>query len=236
MNTVGIYLLHFGNEDTCYIGQSTHIEKRVAEHKKMLKSGNHYNSKLQAAYNTVKLLPTVEILERCSIDELNAKESSYIEEFDSINSGYNITNSGSGGRGIHSSKSKYSEEQILNVFFELTNPDMSNKDISEKLGIPITLVESIAYNKRHAWVSERYPELRQLIDNNIKSNSRFLSSNNIGRRKGNKYCLLDSNNVEYIFDNISEFCRKHNLNKGHVSQVLKGNEMQHKGFRKGVSL
>lgn len=235
-NITGIYILYFENPDKCYIGQSVHIFRRITEHNRKLLSNSHYNYKLQEKFNICKTLPTVEILQECTISELSSLEELYIKEFDSIKNGYNIVESLSGGSGYTSSRSKYTEEDILNVFFELLNPETCNVDIGKKLDLPTTLVESIAYNKRHIWVSERYPELRKEIDNIIKSKIRFKHSNNINKRNNIQHKLIDPTNREYIFSNIAEFCRLHSLNKGHVCQVLKGNEMQHKGWRNGGSI
>lgn len=237
MEITGIYLLSFDDRHVkCYIGQSTHINRRYADHKNKLLLGKHCNYKLQKEYDTLGMLPNLLILSKCSISELDEEEIVYIREFDSINQGFNITSGGSsGGRGVHASKSIYTEQQVTEVFFALANPNLCNIDISNELNLPITLIESIAYNKRHKWVSEKYPAIREIVDTNIKSNVRSNRSNDTNTRNGTVYRVISPEGILHEFSNIAKFAREHSLNQSHLNQLILGKAKQHKNWRKEVS-
>lgn len=234
MDKTGIYILYFDDPEKCYIGQSIRINERYRKHKEQLARGTHPNSKLQNAYIKLDKYPCLEILEECNSNDLDKLEIFYISEFDSINSGYNITNGGSVGRGVSSSKSIYTREEILKVFFSLADPTLTQIDIATKYGLPLTLVQTIASDKRHNWTSEEFPEVRQQIKEVISSGIRHTLCNDSNARKGIIYNVIDPNGVSYTFSNIKRFAEEHNLNRSHLNQLVLGKEMQHKGWRKGV--
>lgn len=230
----GIYKLTFKNVKGCYIGQSTHINRRVSEHRRLLRNNFHYNAKLQKAYNNSNEL-TVEILEECALDMLDELEYYYITEMDSVINGFNITKGlTAGGRGVEASKSKYSREELIEIL--LTNPELSNKDISELTNLPITIVEAVAYGKRHLWLQEEFPTIWKQVQDIINSNIRFYSSNNINKRNNITHTVISPEGVEYTFSNIAAFAREFNLNRSHLCQLVQGKAKHHKHWtRKGGS-
>lgn len=236
--TCGIYKITFDGIEGCYIGQSTHLEKRIRDHRSALRDGRHYNSKLSLAYECIEHDNEckIEVIEECLVSELDSREEHYIKLFDSVKSGFNVLSTATAvARGTEASRSMYTREQILEIVDMLINPNNSNIDISTALNVPISIVQSIAYGKRHRWVQEEFPDKWSLIQQNIKSNSRFLSSNNINERKGIVHTLISPQGIEYKFHNITAFAKEHNLNKSHVCQVLKGNVPHHKNWKKGGS-
>lgn len=46
-----------------------------------------------------------------------------------------------------------------------------------------------------------------------------------------KYTAISPDGIFYNFKNLSNFCKMHNLNNGHMYQVVKGNENHHKGWK-----
>lgn len=234
--TCGIYKITFDGIDGCYIGQSTHLEKRMRDHRSALRDGRHYNYKLSLAYSCIEHDSEckIEILEECSMIELDDREEHYIKLFDSVKNGFNfLAGTTATARGTEATRSKYTREQILEIVELLLDPINSNIDISTKLSMPINIVQAIAYGKRHRWVQEEFPEKWTIIQENIKSNSRFLSSNNINKRNDIVHTLISPQGIEHKFHNIAAFAREHNLNKSHVCQVLKGNVPHHKNWKKG---
>lgn len=234
--TCGIYKITFEGIDGCYIGQSAHLEKRMRDHRSALRDGRHYNYKLSLAYSCIEHDSEcrIEVLEECSMAELDNREEHYIRLFDSVKNGFNfLAGTTATARGTEAANSKYTREQILEIVELLLDPVNSNIDISTKLSIPITIVQAIAYGKRHRWVQEEFPEKWTTIQENIKSNSRFLSSNNINKRNDIVHTLISPQGLEHKFHSIAAFAREHNLNKSHVCQVLKGNVLHHKNWKKG---
>lgn len=233
--TVSIYIIYYDDPIKCYIGQSIHTLTRFKKHAQMLVAGKHHSYKLQDAYNVRQQLPTMEILEECDPSELNRLESFYITEFNSISNGYNILSGGRVPLGHSSSRSLYSAEELIDVFMLLANDSLTNKDISEITNHPISLVETLAYGKRHAWLSEAFPEIRKQIDNIISSRLRSSLCNDYNARNGVLYTVVSPDTTVYKFSNIARFAKEHGLNRSHLNQVILGKEMQHKGWRKGVS-
>lgn len=88
----GIYKITNTENGQVYIGRSTDIEKRWAEHQKALENGTHHSYKLQQCYNNLddknKLKYEVIELVKREID-LPDREQYYYDEYDSYNNGYN---------------------------------------------------------------------------------------------------------------------------------------------------
>jgi hypothetical protein len=231
----GIYKIDFYGIDGCYIGQSTHLQKRITEHRTKLRSGKHYNHKLQLAYDSIdsENEMNITVLEYCDIQALDEKELYYISLLNSVDNGFNIIpGPANTGRGTTASRSKYTREQLINILMLLVDPVNSNIDISKQLDVPVSAVETIAYGKRHLWLQEEFPDEWEIVQRNIKNNYRFLSSNNISERTGNLYYVISPEGGEYSFYNIAEFARNNNLNKSHLCQLLKGNIKHHKQWKR----
>ena len=93
----GIYKITCVVNNVCYVGQSTNIKERWKHHKSDLKSNKHYNRYLQNIYNKYGESNFLyEILEKCSIEELDKKEKYWIAYFGGCNSKMNC-NFESGG-------------------------------------------------------------------------------------------------------------------------------------------
>lgn len=89
----GIYKIENKNNHKVYIGKSKDIMQRWSSHERALLKQVHHSKKLQDDYNACGGIQAFDfsILEICNANELNDKETYYIQKFDSINSGYNMT-------------------------------------------------------------------------------------------------------------------------------------------------
>ena len=100
--TIGVYGIINKVNNLPYVGESNNIERRWDEHVDDLNNNSHCNYKLQTAWNTYgKDNFTFEILEEIqkidnnhykTIMQLIYLEGKYIDQYDSINKGYNIEN------------------------------------------------------------------------------------------------------------------------------------------------
>ena len=97
MNIIGIYKITNTTNGMVYVGQSRNVKKRWSEHKRNLRKGSHENDKLQKAYNKYGAKAFVyEIIETCSLEELNAKEIFWCNELQALDrhKGYNLGEAG----------------------------------------------------------------------------------------------------------------------------------------------
>lgn len=108
---IGIYAIHNVVNDKYYIGQAQDINNRWIRHRSNLKNNTHDNSHLQNAYNKYgKENFEYLVIEECEIYELDEKEITYIQQYDSYNNGYNQDLGGKGCRGY-----RHTEEEILKM-------------------------------------------------------------------------------------------------------------------------
>lgn len=159
--TIGIYALYWKEQDLIYIGQSVNIEKRYINHLSDLKLNKHCNFKLSNTYNMYGV-PVLFILEVCQVSLLDEQEAYWIEDFNSIDRGLNITGAGS-ARGLQHSQSKYSKFLVLKAFVVLTSKEESIKILSTKYRIPESLLRHISAKETHFWLYEDFPERSKLL-------------------------------------------------------------------------
>ena len=223
--TIGIYSIYWQDDPSkVYIGQSLNIEKRWAFHLWELKNGRHTNKNLQEAYNKLGK-PNFYILEKCPIAELLSKEIDWVNEFDAINSGYNIMYPDSSKIGYLAPNSKYSKLTLLMLFRLLRNKNISYQDISELTGVNKSTVLQISRNEKHTWLHEKYPNISKQVEL-----ARLYRLSNRRTDISKVFIVKDKSGTIYKFSNIYRFCKEHNLNVGNFYNMLHGKGDQCKGF------
>lgn len=101
---IGIYKITNLINNKSYIGQSINIEGRFVSHKKNKRSSLELQKDI-ISYGIENF--SFDIIEECKLEELNEKETFWINYYDSYNFGYNKTKGGKGSVGFkHSEKSK----------------------------------------------------------------------------------------------------------------------------------
>ena len=217
--TIGIYAIYWEEPSIVYVGQSIDIDRRIQTHKYKFKNNKHiiYLQNIYDIYGT----PDYILIEECTISLLDALETFWIREFDSINA---LTTGQSGKIGYESSNCKATKEQILLVARLLCDPKITDLEISNITDVSTGTVESIKYRKRHSWISEVDPETWKKLG----TISRFSEAQ---ARRFKSYAILKSPLGEEIeVTNISKFAKERGLNKGHLAAVCRGIETQHKGW------
>jgi hypothetical protein len=224
--TIGIYAIYFEKLDKIYIGQSQSIEQRFIAHKSLFNKG-HYNYKMAEAYSKDSS-PYYQILLQCSIAELNANEVFYINEFNSIKEGLNLLHGGDAGvPGYYSGKCKNTREELELAFNLLTDTNLLKSDIISMSNVSSSVIDSIITGTRHMWLHEYYPEISKLVKAN-----RY---NRFQNAQENRYkidvVLIFPDGLEVPCNNGAKLARQFNLNVGHLNAVIRGAELQHKGWK-----
>lgn len=161
----GIYKITIGEK--FYIGKDVGIDSniRYATHKRLLQRGNHYNIHLQNAYNKHRVME-YEVLASGNFtkEELVELELFYIAEYDTFNTGYNLTKGGEGSLGSKRTAefkrnmstrmsednpmSKISKEEFM-LLVTMLLEGKTNGEISEVIGLHSRYISLIRHKKRH---------------------------------------------------------------------------------------
>lgn len=146
--SVGIYKIENLINHKIYIGQSVRIEQRWYEHC-TFKEGVIGAAISEEGEDNFDF----QILEECSIDELNQKEIAYIKQYNSlIPNGYNVS---SGGKANHEIFCFNSPEIVDAIREDLLNSDLSFKELSKKYNLSERAVYYINTGTYHH--SDDYP-------------------------------------------------------------------------------
>lgn len=219
--TIGIYALFWLNQGITYIGQSIRIEKRFQDHNYRAKNSQD-SASLNDCYKYYGQ-PDLVILEECLLEELDNKEILWISQFDCINKSLG----GKGGSwGYNSAKCTLTKDNLISALELLTDDSLTIKDISRISGVTEHTLQGILYGKRHAWLAEERPEQYK------KARSINRCSISQQKRFNTDVILISPEGVEYRINNLSAFCKKHGLNKGHICAVARGSEKQYKKWKK----
>lgn len=235
--TCGIYALYWEYQDKVYIGLSQNIEGRFKEHLRDMRKGDHSNYLIQKIYNEYGEPNTLVILEECSLLELNNKEIYWTNEFDALNPkvGLCLVEPGNNVFGTRSRNSKYSKRQVLSVFSMLYKTTDSHRSISNKLKVPISLVDDIACRGSHLWLKEQYTEkYNRLVANKpIRYKLR-----NTSEHKDKHYpTLVSPTGEEFDIVSITDFCTNNFSNsslrvaKSGILRVLNKDRKSYLGWR-----
>ena len=113
---IGIYCWKNKLNNKRYIGQSVDIERRKQQH---VSGAGKYETKIsQALYKYGVNNFDFEILETCTPNILNEREQYWINQYDSIKNGYNITYVENDGCVIHGEfnpRTKLTNEEVLEM-------------------------------------------------------------------------------------------------------------------------
>lgn len=158
--SIGIYKIENLNTKKIYIGQSINIQKRFKEHQR---NGKYNDSTLIDSDITNLGIEnfSFEILEECSVAELNDKEKYYISYYNSIYpNGYNKT---TGGTSENSMFLKYSPQILQQIISDLKNSELSIKEIANKYNLDVSMIYYLNRGDYHYQEKEIYP-LRKVQD------------------------------------------------------------------------
>lgn len=85
----GIYKITNLANNKIYIGQSKNIWLRRKQHFMALREGRHENRAMQADWKNFSRFFRFDLVEYCTLEQLNEKEEYWIKYYNSIKEGYN---------------------------------------------------------------------------------------------------------------------------------------------------
>lgn len=173
---IGIYCWTNKINNKKYVGQSIDIERRRQQH---IYGAGKYTTKISLAMHKYGLNNfTFEILELCEIEKLNEREQYWIDFYDSIANGYNITYVDEDGcvtRGEYNPRTKLTNEEVL----EMRNRVHINKEYPRE--VYEDYKDKISYDRfwsaihGETWQNVDMSMIKSIeIDNNGSHNPRAL--------------------------------------------------------------
>lgn len=115
---IGIYKITNKINNKSYIGQSTHIEKRLRDHKSEYEWNRHPNYPLYKAFKKYGLENFIfQIIEQCYPQDLDENEIFWIKYYHSLTSehGYNIKQGGWGDPGERHPNHKLTQADVRDI-------------------------------------------------------------------------------------------------------------------------
>lgn len=164
MAKCGIYKITNLINGKCYIGQSVDILRRWRNHKETSKNSSKeaYEYPLYRAFRKYGLENfSFEILEECKKEELDIKETFYINKYNSLDEGYNQVLVGQGG-------TKVTPQEVNLIKYDLIYTTLSSDEIGKKYGYSGRSVRAINIGETWREENESYP-LRKKFTHNQKN-------------------------------------------------------------------
>lgn len=174
----GIYKITNKETGQSYIGQSQNCERRIAEHKKKrnLTIDDYINFLGVDAF-------TYEIIEECSIEQLDEKEKEYIKKYNSIEEGYNHQEGGfNNSIGEGNGRAKLTESDVVEIRTAY-NQHKSPKDVYKKYENKISYSSFQSVWQGQSWshiMPEVFtPENKKYYTSGITKDKAFLTSEEV---------------------------------------------------------
>lgn len=229
-----IYILYW-DISRPYIGQTTNFSTRKNRHFNEISKRTHCNYKIIAEYDKYSMLPNIDVLQKCTAEELNNLEEFYIQEFSSIDYGLNIISGGhSVGYGTNNPASIYTKEQLIKAFTLLADVNNSYKNISNITGIKLDTIKKVGRGVQHTWLHTECPEVYEKIKM-ITTKDRYKTSACAVAQNKNYRKIVSPEGIVYTVTNTLAFSKEHNLPNANLCSVLLGNRHTVKGW-KGVDI
>ncbi len=217
--------------DKVYIGQSKNIYSRVLRHNSMFTLGTH-SEKMQKAYNEYGEF-NWEVLKECSEAELNVFEKYYIKLFNASTEGFNTYEDSSGAPILYGLANGNVDKDNIPVYksildLTISNPTHSLSKIANLAGTLDHVVSHIWYGTTCHWLADLFPLEYNLVKT-LQGNRQI--GGKTAKQQGKTYPILLSPELrEYDIENVRQFAKENNLDKGDLSRVMNKQMASSKGW------
>ena len=213
----GIYLITNKINNKKYVGQAIDIQKRWVKEKynAFHESSHEYHCARSQAFRKYGLDNfSFEVLEECSVQELNIKEQYWAAFYNTYTPyGYNVSICGEQGRQLHKLKNFNEVQQIIQ---DLKNTTLTNKEIGEKYGLSSQSISDINCGRRWKQDGLNYP-IR------VNSSSQLGDYNKKYKSIPVYEYYLQGNYIQ-CFPSNAEAARFHGISKTSVNDVCRGKQ------------
>ena len=148
----GIYKITNQLNGKSYIGQSIDIIGRWRRHRSYAQFENtplYYAIRKYGIENFI-----FEVIEECTVKELDGKEIYWIAYFDTYNNGYNQT---TGGQGKSNNIVKLTNEQVIEIIDKLQNSDITQRELAHQYNVGEDTISEINNGKTRIQTNISYP-------------------------------------------------------------------------------
>lgn len=227
----GIYKITCVPTGDFYIGSTSNFIRRFTSHKSDIRrcSKKGKFQELCLKYTVDDFL--FEILESVGVSDLIATEQGYIDTLrPTLNismCAYNpsldpeLPNIGPAGE-LHADALLDNKTYADIFMWYYSNPKAKALDCLHIFeGSTVKMLQSIYGLDKHKWLQDLYPKeyTEMLLRKASRTNNKFKT----------RYIVSPEGKV-YSFDNMSKFCKLHNLSQPKVSEVCNSKRKQHKGW------
>lgn len=147
---VGIYAIKNKINNKIYIGRSTDIQRKWTTHLRDARKGSL--CKIHIAMRKLGIENFyLEVIEECSVNNLNDKEQFYIDKFDSWQNGYNNGNSSNFLNGERNPNAKMLEQDIKEIRIRQSYLIENRREIFEDYKDRITWANFLYICKYKTW-------------------------------------------------------------------------------------
>lgn len=156
---ITIYSIINLETNKAYIGKTKDFHTRKRKHLSLLRSGKHFNRKLQHSYNLhgSEIFDFVPLIELDDEDDWEWYEKIFIKLFDTLKNGYNLSEGGLGGNFCdlerNFKQSEANKNRVDNVIqmdcktLKILNEFRSLNEAGLKTGIPMTSISKACHRQ-----------------------------------------------------------------------------------------
>jgi group I intron endonuclease len=232
----GVYCFKNKINNKYYIGSSSNLRNRKSAHLNDLKNNKHHSIKFQRAYNYHGVNSfEYQVLECCEVKMLQQAETEWLIFFNAYNNGYNSTDEvGAPWRGKKQPEEIKKRQKCTPV--KMVDPegnvvkDYSVSNFCKQYKLPnwcIMFVLKGKYFQYKGW--RNYSKELEGIKFNSKEYRKELGlKSNVCKN----YKVINPSGEIVEGKNVTQMCKKYNLDAGAIIRVLDGKIKHHQGWRR----